>query len=68
MNTNLHPTPIPTSRRHFIRLLSGGVVLAAGAAGSGCSAFERPASARRIGSRLGTDRTHVWLAHWSGDR
>lgn len=37
MNTNLHPTPIPTSRRHFIRLLGGGVVLAAGAAGSGCS-------------------------------
>jgi len=37
MKTTRHPTPAPNSRRQFIRLLGGGVVLAAGAGASGCS-------------------------------
>ncbi len=37
MSPTCHPEPAPTSRRSFVRLLGGGVVLAAGGASMGCS-------------------------------
>jgi hypothetical protein len=37
MSPHAHLTPTPTSRRRFIQLLGGGVVLATGGAVSGCS-------------------------------
>ena len=37
MNPTTHPTPAATSRRRFIHLLGGGMVLAAGGVSTGCS-------------------------------